>query len=119
MQPAIIKVTQLEVSDTDIVVDKRPPYIIDRTLNIMHIGSSAGDKTLGIIMNWGNHPHCLGGDIISSDFYHYWREGVESGIIYNEEIKANGIGGIAICLNGAVGGHIVIGKSVYDPWLKE
>lgn len=71
-------------------------------------------------MNWGNHPETLSADNlqITADFCHYWIDGIERGIIYDDAVKRGGIGGIAIFANGAVGGLMTtLGCSVHDPWL--
>lgn len=119
LKPSVMKVSQIHIDNPDLIIDNRPPYIFDSTLNIIQICDPLDENPIGMFMNWGNHPHCFGDDSITSDFYHYWREGVETGIVYNEKVRKEGVGGIAICVNGAMGGHIVYGKKVYDPWLKK
>lgn len=119
LKPVNIKVSQINVTESELVVDKRPPYVLDSTLTIIAIEEVKDNVPIGLFMNWSNHPHCFGENTISSDFYHYWRTGIENGIIYDDITEMNGIGGIAVCFNGAVGGHIVVGKKVHDPWLNK
>ena len=57
-------------------------------------------------MAWGNHPETLWSQnlLISSDFPHFLREGVEKGVFHNDSLVKAGIGGVCIFANGAVGG---------------
>lgn len=90
----------------DLVGDTRPPFVADAGLKLMQVLDAETGKTLGTIMNWGNHPETLWSENIqlSSDFADPWRNYVEQGITVNDSLTVKGIGGVAIFLNGAIGG---------------
>jgi hypothetical protein len=80
-------------------------------------------NTLGSVIAWGNHPETLWSRnlLISSDFPHFVREGVEKGVFYGDSLKKQGIGGVALYVNGAVGGLMCThpSLSVEDPFTGE
>ena len=71
-------------------------------------------------MNWGNHPETLWLENIqiSSDFADPWRNFVEGGIPVADTLAEPGVGGVAIFLNGAVGGLMTTAPdlAVVDPY---
>jgi hypothetical protein len=86
----------------------------------MQVCEADSDTPFGLLLNWGDHPETLSSKnlLITSDFCHYWLKGIEQGIIYDNEVKQAGMGGIAIFANGAIGGLMTtLGCEVYDPWL--
>lgn len=89
-----------------LVGDTRPPLVFDASLKLMQVVDAESGQTLGTVMNWGNHPETLWSQNIqlSSDFPDPWRNLVEEGIQVNDSTRLNGLGGVAIFLNGAVGG---------------
>ncbi|MEX2566658.1 MAG: hypothetical protein WD431_11995 [Cyclobacteriaceae bacterium] len=89
-----------------LVGDSRDPQVLDETVRIMKVVEKGSDNTLGTLLNWGNHPETLwsGNTLISSDFPHYWREYMENGIIQNDSLIHDGLGGVAIFMNAALGG---------------
>lgn len=118
-RPGIIRLSKIDSTAHDLVRDSRPPRVLDDAVHMMHFMDAEADTTLGILLNWGNHPETLADDNleITSDFAHYWLKAVESGIEYDGEIKEPGIGGIAVWANGAVGGLMTsLGCDIYDPW---
>ena len=68
-------------------------------------------KTLGTLVNWNNHPEVFfrPNSLVTSDYVHFLREGIESGISYNNQVVAEGLGGVALFVNGAVGGLLTTG----------
>jgi hypothetical protein len=56
--------------------------------------------------------------LVSSDFPHFVREGIEKGIYSGDSLIMPGLGGIAIYVNGAIGGLMTTHPDfpVYDPW---
>jgi hypothetical protein len=118
-RPAKIKLSKIDSTASDLIRDSRPPKVLDDGIHMMFFVDSETDTTLGILLNWGNHPETLADDNlqITSDYAHYWLKAVESGIEYDGEIKQPGIGGIAVWANGAVGGLMTsLGTNIYDPW---
>ena len=102
--------------------DSRDPYIFDDRITTVHFvreGTTPGDAdaTLGTIINWHMHPEVLWGSntLISSDFPHYVREYVESGLPEDAEGDSSapevpGLGGVAVYISGAVGGLLFPGE---------
>ncbi len=89
-----------------LVDDSRKPHVFDPGLRLMKVVSQASNKTLGTIVSWANHPETLWSKNIqiTSDFPHYIRKGVEEGVSQNDSTFAEGIGGVALYINGAIGG---------------
>ena len=119
-RPAISILSRIDSTDSDLVRDSRPPYVLDDSVHIMQFCDVETNEPFGMLLNWGDHPETLASDnlYITSDFCHYWLEGIEKGIIYNDEVRRKGVGGIAVFANGAVGGLMTsLHCKVYDPWL--
>ncbi len=119
-RPAYIKLGRIQSSAPDLVIDSRPPKILDDAIHLMHFCDLKTDTTLGMLMNWADHPETLDSDnlFITADFCHYWLDGLERGIIYDNQIKRDGIGGIAVFANGAISGLLTsLGCNIYDPWM--
>jgi len=106
LEPAYFKFAINEMDARPLVGDTRDPQVYDEGVRIMQVMSLAEDKTKGTLLNWGNHPETLwaGNTLISSDFPHYWREYVEKGIYHADTLVHEGLGGVAIFMNGALGG---------------
>lgn len=122
LRPAKMMLARIDSTASDLVTDTRPPRVLDDAINMMQFRDAEADTMLGLFMNWGDHPETLDSDnlYVTADFAHYWLDGIEKGIIYNDEVKRQGVGGIAIWANGAVGGLMTtLHCNVYDPWLKK
>jgi len=119
-RPAILKLAKIDSTASDLVDDGRPPRVLDDAIHLMQFCDPTTEAPFGILMNWGNHPETLESKNlqVTADFCYYWLKGIEEGIRYPDELKREGIGGIAIFANGAIGGLMsTIGVTVYDPWL--
>ena len=119
-KPAHFKFAQEPDRLGGLVGDTRPPFVFDAGLQLMQVLDAQTGTTLGTIMNWGNHPETLWLENIqlSSDFADPWRNFVEAGIPLGDSIAEPGIGGVAIFLNGAVGGLMTTAPdlAVVDPY---
>jgi hypothetical protein len=106
LQPAQFTFAKSDEALNHLVTDTRKPYILDDQLRIIHASNIETGLTIGTLISWANHPETLWSDnlLITSDFPHYVREGVENGIYHNDSIIADGLGGITIYINGAIGG---------------
>jgi hypothetical protein len=106
LEPAYFKFAEDESAALPLVSDTRDPQVFDAGLKLMQVISTTNNKTLGTILNWGNHPETLwsGNTLISSDFPHYYRKYIEEGIYWRDSLAMEGLGGTAIFLNGALGG---------------
>lgn len=123
LEPAYFRFAVDEDTALPLVGDTRDPQVFDASIQIMQAVSVKEGRTLGTLMNWGNHPETLwsGNTMISSDFPHYFREYVENGIMENDSLKLEGMGGTSIFLNGALGGLMTTHPSlpVLDPYSGE
>jgi hypothetical protein len=106
LEPSYFKFAKNETDALPLVGDTRDPQVFDDGIRVMQVLSQSGDHTKGTILNWGNHPETLwaGNTLISSDFPHYWREYMEKGIYFADTLVHEGLGGVAIFMNGALGG---------------
>ncbi len=79
-----------------LVKDTRKPIVHDPGMYIIQAKSQDG-TVKGTLVSWANHPETLWSNnlLITSDFPHYFREGIEKEL-----------GGICVYLNGAIGGLI-------------
>jgi len=119
-RPAYIKLAKIDSIGDDLVRDSRPPKVLDEKIHLMQLCDAQTDSIFGLLMNWGNHPETLASDNlwITADFAHYWIDGLEKGIIYDNMLKRAGIGGTVVFANGAIGGLMTSLRSqIYDPWL--
>jgi hypothetical protein len=75
------------------------------------------------LISWGDHPETLWSDnlLVSSDFPHYVREGVEKGVFSKDSLKKAGVGGVAVYASACVGGLMTTHPSitVKDPFSGE
>ena len=120
LQPARIKFARDLTGLSSLVADIRAPVVMDDGLRIMQVLKMESDITIGTLIAWSCHPETLWSKnlMITSDFPHYIREGVENGIYSNGNLIKPGLGGIAIYFNGAIGGLMTAEKNcpIYDPW---
>jgi hypothetical protein len=120
---AVFRFSEEQEKLKPLVGDTRDPQVLDAGLKLMQVLDAETKETLGTIMNWGNHPETLWLENIevSSDFAHHWREMVENGIVDKDSVLMEGVGGVAIFLNGAIGGLMTTHPSmeVIDPFSKE
>ena len=87
-------------------MDSRDPQVLDAGLRSLQAISRQDSSTLGVLVSWANHPETVWDENlqITSDFPHYIRESVENGIHRGDSALREGLGGICIYANGAVGG---------------
>jgi len=105
LRPAVLRFARDLTGAAYLVTDSRRPHVKDPGLRIMQAVDAEADTTLGVLIAWANHPETLWSKnlLITSDFPHYVREGVEQGVASNQD-SIPGLGGIAIYVNGAIGG---------------
>ncbi|RMG10862.1 MAG: hypothetical protein D6729_18880, partial [Deltaproteobacteria bacterium] len=106
-RPARARVAQGRTGAEGLVRDSRDPRIIDDTLSVLELLDAEDGSVITTMINWGNHPEVLSdiNNLITSDFVHYVRKGVEEGLEAEGEAPAvPGRGGIALYLQGPVGG---------------
>lgn len=105
-RPAKVRFAQDLEGAIPYVTDTRKPIVLDPGIRIMHVQDAETSATLGTLISWANHPETLWNKnlLISADFPHYIREGVEKGTYYQDSLVMEGLGGIAIFANGSIGG---------------
>ncbi|WP_133466287.1 neutral/alkaline non-lysosomal ceramidase N-terminal domain-containing protein [Sunxiuqinia elliptica] len=122
------KLARLELSQdltgaAHLVKDTRKPEVFDSGMRLIRAVDSRTGETLGTLMNWADHPETLWSRnlLISSDFPHFVREGIEKGVYHEGKLKKKGLGGIALYANGALGGLMATHPSlaVRDPFTDE
>lgn len=120
MRPARLSISQDLDGAIPLVKDTRKPEVFDSGLRIVKATDKENGSTLGSLIAWADHPETLWSDnlMISSDFPHYVREGVENGVFRNDSLVKPGIGGVAVYINGAIGGLMATHPSlpVKDPF---
>jgi len=104
MEPAEAVLAETEVGPEGFVNDSRLPHVYDNVIRCARFVRLGSDETIGTLLVWGCHPETLGGSNpwITSDFIHFWREGVEHGL--SEPNGAQGLGGMCLFFQGQLGG---------------
>lgn len=106
-RPARARLASARKPELDAFInDNRPPNVHDSELVMLSVRDLAG-KPVATLVNWANHPETLGSGntLITSDYSNY---------VYSrlEELE----GGIAVFVNGAVGGmQSPLGVKIQDP----
>lgn len=113
MRPVNLRFSQNLSEGYVTLTDTREPYVYDEGIRIMEAIDAETSQTIGTIIQWANHPETLWSKnlYISSDFPHFLREAVENGVYYGDSLVSEGVGGVAMYLNGAVGGLITTHSS--------
>lgn len=119
MRPAYLRFSQNLTEGNVTLKDTREPYVYDDGFRMMQVMDAETSKTLGTVIQWANHPETLWSRnlLISSDFPHFLREAVEKGVYLGDSLVRKGVGGVALYVNGAVGGLMTTHSSmeVKDP----
>lgn len=123
LRPAYLTLSEDLTGGIPFVSDSRKPEVFDPGLRMIRAVDKQDGKTLGTLISWGNHPETLWGKnlLITSDFPHYLREGVEKGVFKGDSLVIQGTGGIAVFISGAVGGLMTTspGLGIKDPFTGE
>ena len=72
----------------ELVKDTREPQVKDAGIRLIQAIDTENGSTLGVVVGWANHPETLWSDnlLISSDFPHYIREGIEKCIYQGDSL---------------------------------
>ena len=120
LRPAHFRFSQNLTEGMVTLKDTREPYVFDEGLRMMQVTDAETSQTLGTLIQWANHPETLWSKnlLISSDFPHYLREAVEKGVYHGDSLVREGVGGVALYVNGALGGLMTTHASmeVHDPF---
>ncbi len=106
MRPVKLEISQDLTGAIPMIKDTRLPEVLDPGLQMIKAVDRDNGKVLGSMVFWANHPETLWSKnlLISSDFPHYLREGIEKGVFNGDKLVKPGIGGVCIYANGALGG---------------
>ena len=106
LRPSRLKFAYDPDGADDLLIDTREPEVFDNGFRIIQAIDVENEKTLGTLAAWADHPETLWSEnlLVSSDFPHYVREGIENGVYYGDSLMVEGVGGICVYINGAVGG---------------
>lgn len=125
LRPAHVQYASFQFRDqpggmTRYVSDNRDPYIVDDRAVILRFrdASPAADVTIATLINFGSHPEYGGGanTLLSSDYVHALRQGVEMGVDGPMGMHRDGVGGIAVFVNGPLGVQIGPQKLRAETW---
>ena len=104
LEPAEVILAENPIEPEGYMDDSRKPLVYDNVLRCARFVKPGTEDTIGTMVVWGNHPETLGGSnpLLTSDFSHYLREGVEKGV--PDPNGAEGLGGMCLYFQGMVGG---------------
>ncbi len=107
-RPAKIRFAKEEQGAANLAGDTRKPFVFDPTIALMQAIDKETNETLGTFTCWSNHPETTWNKnlLISSDFPHYYREAMERGMMREDSVLVEGMGGIAVYVSGSIGGLI-------------
>lgn len=123
LRPANLEISQDLTGAVPLVKDTRKPEVFDSGMRMIKAVDKESGEVLGSLVTWADHPETLWSKnlLVSSDFPHFVREGVEKGVFNGDSLMKPGIGGICVYINGAVGGLMTTHPSlpVKDPFTGE
>lgn len=104
LEPAEMTLASVRIEPEGFMDDSRLPHVYDDQICAAWFTRPGTRETIATLVSWGNHPETLGGNnpLISSDYPHFLREGIENGV--DEPHGAPGLGGICVFFSGNLGG---------------
>jgi len=122
LQPALVALHEIPVQPDGLVADTRKPIVFDPNLRAMHFTNPTNGASIGSIVGWADHPETVWSrnTELTADFPGYLRDALENGVYERDLMLRQGIGGIHLFVNGAVGGLMSTTPSVTvrDPFLE-
>ncbi|MGE0786225.1 MAG: neutral/alkaline non-lysosomal ceramidase N-terminal domain-containing protein [Sandaracinaceae bacterium] len=108
VQVASTDLRDIEGGLSRLVGDNRDPNIVDPEMRMMRFIDASDDSTIATLVNFGAHAEYMDDQntLLSSDWPHYFRQGVESGVIGPDGSSTAGVGGITVFMQSAIGGQI-------------
>lgn len=95
------------------VGDLRDPFILDDQVRVMRFVpedgmAPDGSGTVSTLVNYAGHPEYEGArtNVISADYAGWMRNGIERGVTGPDGMPVDGVGGVTVFLNGALGVQI-------------
>lgn len=120
LRPARLRFAQDLDAARELVADGRDPQVFDPGIRLVQAVDAETEDTLGVLYAWADHPETMWRTNleVSADFVHYVREGLENGVYDGERQVMPGLGGVAVYVNGAIGGLMTTNPDtpVRDPF---
>jgi hypothetical protein len=106
LEPVVLELSEDPDGAASLVKDTRDPQVFDSGLRIILARNKMTGGIKGTLVSWADHPETLWSKnlLITSDFPHYVREGIEKGIFDGDSLIKPGTGGISVYINGCLGG---------------
>ncbi|MFO7974217.1 MAG: hypothetical protein R6V12_06255 [Candidatus Hydrogenedentota bacterium] len=104
LEPAKMTIAAAKIEPEGFMDDSRLPHVYDDQICAAWFTKPGSGETIATLVSWGNHPETLGGSnpLITSDYPHFLREGVEKGV--EDPNGAPGLGGTCVFFSGNLGG---------------
>lgn len=104
LQPAEMILAEAPAGPDGFMDDSRKPLVYDHMVRCARFVKPGTDDTIATFVEWGNHVETLGNgnSLITSDFVHFLREGLENGV--GEPNGVEGFGGTCVYFQGMIGG---------------
>lgn len=119
LAPAAVALAEVPLEPAGLVADSRDPQVFDATLRLMYFTRPDG-STMGSLVNWADHPETpwAGNTEITADFPGFLREALENGVTVAGKQVEEGLGGMHVYVNGAIGGLMTTNPAtaVADPY---
>ncbi|HWS00237.1 MAG TPA: hypothetical protein VN249_06445 [Prolixibacteraceae bacterium] len=123
IRPVRLSVSEDLTGAIPLVLDTRKPEVFDSGLRMIQVLDKENGQTLGTLISHGNHPETLWSDnlLLTSDFPHFVREGIEKGVFNKDSLMKAGVGGVTVYASAAVGGLMTTHPrlTVKDPFTGE
>ena len=123
IRPVRLSISQDLTGAANLVIDTRKPEVFDSGLRMLQFLDKQNGKTLGTLISWGDHPETLWSEnlLLSSDFPHFVREGIEKGVFKKDSLMRPGVGGVAVYASACVGGLMTTHPrlTIKDPFTGE
>ncbi|NGO39164.1 hypothetical protein G4L39_07105 [Limisphaera ngatamarikiensis] len=120
LEPAGLVYHHVPCEPQGLLADTRPPEVYDADLRVLQFVAPGTGRTLGSLINWGNHPETpwSGNRDVTADFCGVLRDALERGVREGDQERLPAVGGVHVFVNGAVGGLMTTspGVTVRDPW---
>lgn len=122
LRPANVAYAALDLRDRGPLLrwvgDLRDPMVIDPELRAMRFVETGTDTTIATLVNFGAHAEYMDdrNTLLSSDWPHYLREAIEGGTMAPDGSATPGLGGVAVFVQGAVGGQIGPNGLAVETW---
>jgi len=89
--------------------DNRDPFIVDDEMRILRFTRATDDTvTIATVVNVGAHAEYSGSQnqLLSSDWPHWLRDGIENGAVGPDGTRTPGVGGTTLFFQSAIGAQI-------------